>query len=350
MSAPRRRVPLCLLLLAVLAPPGLEAQPFKARGPGGDLLLVRSGDAYRVESAAGDRTVLPLPPEARINDFRAAGDGWLAAAVVDGEGGQVIVVLRGRSRVGGREIETLAAPGRGNLLREPLLLTAGAELGGLVWLGGDAGDRLAVRAARWRDGGWEEPQTVSPPGRGTQIALAAATLADGSWLAAWAAFDGDDDEILWSRSAGDAWSAPRPVAADNRVPDITPHLAATADGALLAWSRYDGNDYRVVLARFDGDGWSEPATVGPRGSVDPAFESAENPLLVYLQAVPPGWGAPGWAVIELDADGTVRRRSETAAGDRRPVVSRLTDEGVILRWGDGRSSAAGWRPAPPEPR
>ncbi len=359
------------LILATLAPPGLTAQPWKARSPAGDLYLLRSADGYRVESDAGERTALPLPADARVNDFRAAGDGWLTAAVVDGEGGPAIVVSRGVRPSGvrrpgiGSSVESLAVPARGDLLREPLLLVRRAELAAVVWLEGEADDRLAVRAARFEGGEWRSPETISPPGRGTQIALTAAALADGSWLVAWAAFDGDDDEILWSRSTdGAAWSPPRRVAADNRVPDVTPHLRATAGGALVAWSRYDGNDYRVAVARFDGSGWSEPATVGVRGSVDPAFDDAERPLLVYRRAVP-----RGWVVAELGGEGgapearppivapearpavrVLRQAAVDAAGGRRPIVSAVTAEGATLRWEDGRSSSAAWRPAPEAPR
>ncbi len=342
---------LASLILALLATPGLPAQPLKARSPAGDLLLVRDRDAYAVESATGDRTVLPLPGDARVNDFRAAGGGWLAAAVVDGEGGQVIIVVRGvrppgvRPSGGDRDVENLAAPAREDLLREPLLLTRGAELAAVVWLGGEADDRLAVRAARTQDGAWQRPQTISPPGHGTQIALTAAVLGDGSWLVAWAAFDGVDDEILWSRSTdGKPWSAPQRLAADNRVPDITPHLYADDAGAFVAWSRYDGNDYRVQVARFDGAAWSEPATVGVRGSVDPRFDDAGSPVLVYRRAVP-----RSWAVAELDGEGEVVRGA-TAPGNQRPVVSQVTAEGVLLRWPGGRATSLAWQPAPATPR
>ncbi len=360
-KTPARRPAILLvpLILALLAPPSL-AQLRKARSPAGDLLLVHAGDGWAVESAAGERTVLPLPADARVNDFRAAGDGWLTAAVVDGEGGQVVIISRGGVPPEERfAVRNRAAPAREHLLREPLLLTRDAgrpdpELAAVVWLGGEADDRLAVRVARTRDGEWQRPQTISPPGRGTQIALTAAVLADGSWLVAWAAFDGSDDEILWSCSPdGTAWSTPRRLAADNRVPDVTPHLHATADGVLAAWSRYDGNDYRVQVARFDGTAWSQPATVGVPGSLDPRFDDGERPVLVYRRAVP-----RGWAVVELDGGEVAPEarpeisviRQADIAGDRRPVVSEVTAEGVVLRWPGGQRSTLAWQPAPATPR
>ncbi|HEX5760898.1 MAG TPA: hypothetical protein VF121_17045, partial [Thermoanaerobaculia bacterium] len=147
---------------------------------------------------------------------------------------------------------------------------ADGELAGLAWLEGADGRSLAVRFARWDGERWARPRTVAAPGPGSQTALAAARLADASWLLAWSRFDGADDEVVWSRSAGpegESWSAPRRIAQDNAVPDVTPALTAVAGGgAVAAWSRYDGEDYRVVTARFDGRGWSAPRAVGPAGS------------------------------------------------------------------------------------
>ena len=122
----------------------------------------------------------------------------------------------------------------GAIRHDPQPLVADGELAGLAWLEGQDLRSLAVRFARWDGEGWERPRTIAAPGPGSQLALAAAQLADGSWLLAWSRFDGGDDEVVWSRSAGPdgaSWSPPRRIAADNAVPDVTPALAAAPAAA-----------------------------------------------------------------------------------------------------------------------
>lgn len=202
-------------------------------------------------------------------------------------------------------VSTLPVPAfrTGKLRHDPQPLVAGGELAGLAWLEGIDGRSLAVRFARWDGERWSRPRTVAVPGPGSQTALAAARLADGSWLLAWSRFDGADDEVVWSRSAGpegESWSAPRRIAADNAVPDVTPALAATGGGgAVAAWSRYDGEDYRVVTARFDGRRWSAPRAVSPAGSFEPRWERAEDgrPQLVFRTALPRGRLAIPWEKV-----------------------------------------------------
>lgn len=314
----------------------LPAEMLKARGDGIELRLVGAAGEHRLVLRDGSSTKLPLSAVASVGDFRIAGGDWLVAAVDRQHQGSALVVLEGR----GAEIAALPSPAIEAEVREPRLLVAGEQLGGLVWLEGEAGDRMAVRASRWDGGEWEPAITVSPAGPGTQIALTATVLADGSWLAAWAAFDGEDDEILWSRripgEAGGEWTPPQPVAVDNAVPDITPAVIATADGALLAWSRYDGHDYRVQLARFDGGGWSEPRTIGGKGSAFPAFFEGRPPVLVYRQAVP-----DTWRVAEIDPRGKVLRQAEAPAFDEQtPVVDEVTADGAVLDWGEKAASVS----------
>jgi hypothetical protein len=311
-----------LTVLTVLGAGGpASAEVLAARG---ELRVVRAGDGVRLETAEG-RTELPLSPRAAVTDFRSTADGWRLAAVEPRAEGPALVLLEGS----GERVTTLPAPAvEAAVVHGPTLLADGSALRALVWLEGTAVRRLAVRAARFREGGWEAPRTISPPGPGTQIGLTATLLADGSWLAAWSAFDGEDDEILWSRFAGGSWSPPRPVAADNRVPDVTPAVVAAGGGALLAWSRYDGEQYRLRIARFDGGVWTVPRAVTEAGTLYPAWgpgESAERPILVYLRAAP-----RAWTVAELDAEGRVLRRARGPAGEERPIVTGVTADGVSI--------------------
>jgi len=304
----------------------------------------------RLELASGEQVAPRLPAGVEPINTAALGDhGWVVTALRE----QEIVILMSE---GGRGAAAAALPalpaGLGLLRREPLPLVEDGRLGGLVWLEGNGPRALGIRFARWNGISWEAPQTIAAPGPGSQLALTAARLPNGTWLLAWSAFDGHDDEILWSRQAADGtWSAPRRVAADNAVPDVTPALTATADGALLAWSRFDGTGYQVVTARFRAGKWGEPRAAAPSGSLFPAFQAALQPIsaggspgtagyLLYQTAVP-----RGWAAVEVDGSGQIGASAKIAtARHDQPVVEAAPDRsGVTFRWpGTGEERAASW--------
>jgi hypothetical protein len=218
-----------------------------------------------------------------------------------------------------------------------VLLVESGTLAGLAWLEGNGDRSLSVRAAAWNGHAWQAVEAVSQPGPGSQIALAGAVLADGSWLLAWSAFDGQDDEIVWARRTAQGWSQPRPVSQSNDIPDITPALVSSGTGALIAWSRYDGESYRLHLARFEKDGWRDEHPAGPTGSVFPSFQSTEDGLfLIHLNAFP-----RAWTVLELNPAGKVLRQATTrSALAERPVLGQDAEGGVRLRWIAGRWEAA----------
>jgi acyl-CoA thioesterase-1 len=229
---------------------------------------------------------LRLPAGAEPANSAALGDhGWVMTAL---RGREIVVLIGDGATVSTLPTPPAARPDLSDLAvrREPLPLVEDGRLAGLVWLEGDGPLSLGVRFARWNGAGWEAPQTVSAPGPGSQLALTAARLGDGTWLLAWSAFDGHDDEIVWSRQAADGtWSAPRRVAKDNAVPDITPTLTATADAAdaanadgaaLLTWSRFDGSIYQVVTSRFRAGRWDAPRAAGRAA---PAPEKGGQPTL-----------------------------------------------------------------------
>ncbi len=312
------------VLAALAAGTGTALAQGALKAAHGEILFDSADGRSFVQAPSGERVELPLPKGSWVTDFRSASEDWLVAAVSRAGGESKLELLHGR----GATVATLPSPAvePAAVLAEPMFLADRHGFQALVWLAGDADDRMAVRAARWMAGGWGATETVSPPGM--QIALATAVLADGTWLVVWTAFDGQDDEIVWSRFAGGAWSEPQPIAEDNAVPDVTPSLYAAAGGALAAWSRFDGNDYRVNVARFDGEGWSKPAVAGPAGSTEPMFSDAGEPYVIYRHAAP-----PGWAVLALDAGGDVlREASLTAADGHRPHLAGVSDDGVRLAW------------------
>jgi hypothetical protein len=222
-------------------------------------------------------------------------------------------------------------------------LTLGYRLEGLAWLEGEERGALAVRFAGRSEAGWEAPQPVSQVGPGSQLALTGATLADGSLLLVWSAFDGEDDEILWSRRQDGVWSAPRPVAAGHSVPDINPAAVALGEGALVAWSRYDGNDYRLQLARFVDGQWSSPRRLGPAGSVLPSFDAfSDRAVLLFRTAQP-----RAWAVHEVDAAGRSRRRASLVTPNAARPVLEYEGSQVVFRWPAPLEEARlVWEPVP----
>lgn len=329
---PRARPSTAFLLLAVTMAVGAEgADPLQASSGWGELVLVAGSGGVRLEFPGGHALALALPDRAELSSLAAAdGIWWMVGSYPDADGGRRLLVLSGDER----QARRLPVPGgqRGRDRRSPVLLVDGGRLAGIAWLEGDGPRSLAVAAAQARDDGrWRRPIWVSRPGPGSQGALDGAVLADGSWLLAWSAFDGQDDEIVWSRRLGQSWLPPARVAADNTVPDITPALAAAGPGALLAWSRYDGATYRLMLARFNGEEWRDQRVAGGPGTLYPSFSGArDRPRLLFYTAVPSSWTA-----AELSTAGAVVRSFEApSARSDRPLVTAAGDA-LRLAWPGG---------------
>jgi hypothetical protein len=267
--------------------------------------------------------VLPLSTQVAIESL--AGDQ--RSAVIAG-----VESVGGRDRIHVVEVENdrpqaLAAPQTtGATILQPTALVGPNGLESLIWIEGADSQSGAVKSAFFRDGAWSEPTTVAPSGQGTQIALRAQRLRDGSYLAVWAAFDGEDDEIVWSRFTG-SWSPVRALSA-NKVPDITPDLLATADGALVVWSFYDGNDYRLGASHFTNNVWSERRTFGGKGAVMPRLQaSAGGAVAVARQALPRQWVA-----FELDAQARLGRSAATPVERLEHPLPTADALGVRLEW------------------
>lgn len=338
-----------VLGVALWSPAAADAHPLWSMTAEGAVTVVQDADGWQLEQDAFGqqaRTVR-LPADVALRPAhlsRARLDGReallllsvRAPAGANDDREQLDIRVLDPARLEAANGPSLPAPEVDGLLVTPRVLVDGdGAPTHLLWIEGRTLQATAVRAARWTGAGWSRPQTLSPVGPGTQTALSAVTLANGDALAAWAAFDGEDDEILWSRFDGRAWSEPRAVSS-NTVPDVTPTLHALDDGgALVAWSAYDGRDYRIGAATFDGRAWSEPTSFGGAGSVSPYFaRGAATPTLVFLQTLP-----AAWVTTELGADATALRSATSqrnlASAERaalRPMVLGADDDGVRLAW------------------
>jgi len=329
-----------VLTLGLLAPPSLGAAS-PARVHDGRV-LAPDGTWQELESLGGLQTVHSV---VRSGGPRRSG-GFLASGTLVTPRGPRLAVVRVRD---GRAERLPLLPDRSRLLREPLpLVDRSGELIGAAWLAGERERRLAVRFASWNGVSWEPPEDVAPPGPGSQLALAATVTADGTPLLVWSAFDGNDDEVLWTHRRGARWSPPRRLGEDNENPDITPALYAgeQSSGVLVAWSRYRDGQYQVMLSRFDGRRWSRPQPLGPAGSLFPSFEEAEGESATGLRSAPPTWllfrtARPrGWQVLELDREGRARRSARvSAAPSERPQIHTV-DGTVRFMWARPGASAA----------
>lgn len=264
-------------------------------------------------------------------------NGWTAAGIEESRTGtELIIINRGSS--GTRRLESPPSK-RHDLRLRPTLMVSDEEIKGIAWLEGPDLTSLSVRTAVHSQGEWDEVSIVAPPAKGSQTGLVATKLPDGTWLLAWSAFDGQDDDIMWSRGRSDRWSLPRRISQNNSVPDVTPSLVTTEDGALLAWSRLIDGQYQILLSRFDGGNWSSPELIGPPGSLEPRFAVRNGGLhLLYHHA----WPA-AWTVADLSPTGRVQRIA-ILPEDRpsRPVLLDSSNRAVELRWPQQGRKSLSW--------
>jgi len=344
------RFPLLCALAGALA--GMAPLAGASRDDGAPALLAGSGQA-RIALASGERIVFPLPAGAELTAVAGSGGRWYAAGTRAARGAdgrqdrrEILVVTERAGRAVPLPSPPLAAASGARVRQEPVPVATARGLAGLAWLEGDDPGHLAVYFAPWQGEGWGEAEAVAGRGPGSQLALAAARLADSSLLLAWSAFDGDDDEVLWAvRSPAGDWSRPLRVAADNEVPDITPALAATGDGgALIAWSRYTDDGYQVMTARLNGAAWSAPRAAAAPGSLFPTLEPAGHSeggaRLLFRTAGPSGWG-----LAQLDAAGRAVRRATVVDPQRERPRALAGAAGVRFLWEGRPERAAAWEMA-----
>ncbi len=326
---PSSKTPLLFWLLLAFTATAFKTSAFAAP------TLVSGRDGVRLELVSGARLDLELPADAALEAVFGSDASWVAVGTRPRGDRREVFVLLGQGANGPRR-PLPSPPAAASVQARPVPLLSGSRFVGLAWLEGSDERSLGVKASSFRNGRWTAARTIAPPGPGSQLALVAARLADGSYLLAWSAFDGQDDEILWSRGRlGAAWTTPRAVAPGNQVPDITPALIATGAGALLSWARFDGNDYRVVTSALAADRWSAPRTVGPPGSVFPTLERTADAIRLLARTAAPR----GWEAIEADATGKPLRRASIStvgspAVDRadRPRLLPTSAGAVTFRW------------------
>ena len=296
-------VPFACALTLVLAA-GATAQETRTFNAGDGLYLQRVLGRVLIHESSGEVGELSLPFGVMLNRVDRIERGWIATGVIDSVETTDLFLLRSEGGVR-QSFPAPPNPADDPLRIEPVPLVQNGQLVGLAWISGSRVRATAVYASLWSGSDWSPAELVSPIAPGTQIGLTGAILADGAWLLAWSRFDGNDDEIVWSRRRDKRWSEPRSLHRPNDHPDIVPSLVATGSGALAAWSSSDGSTYRVRLAGFDGADWTELAFLGPSASVRPQLTPrGAGATLLYRTVVP-----STWTRVELDARGVGLRRA-----------------------------------------
>ncbi len=287
-----------------------------ATGPAGaaEVALEPEPGGVRLWSSPERSIEVPLGPS-RSPRVAIEAEGGFVVAGTDEATGELFFLHRSDGPP-----SELPVPGArtGELRSWPVLVSEAGRLEGAVWLEGSGPQDFSIRAAAWNGASWEAVEIVAASRGRPQLAPSATVLDDGSWLAVWAGYDGDDDEIYWSRRSGGVWSAPRRLHPGNRVPDILPSVVAQGGGARAAWSFFDGEDYRVAIASWDGGGWSVERTLRGRGAIDAGWQRiGERVFVTYHSVVPEGWN-----LVEVSAEGGIAHQSR-AAGEvaERPLVA-----------------------------
>ena len=331
----RLRTAALLLSTALVALPA-SAQDLQRKAPDGTWMrLVESRDGHLLETSNGATQVLPLASGTVLNDLRQQGERYWITGVEKADGPQ-LVLLEGRDRslTRGSQLPTVQKA----RAWEPTLLLGVDGPETLLWFESDGTRDQVLLTARQVDGAWTKPEVISPRRTGSQMALTATRLNDGTLLAAWAAFDGQDTDILYSHRTNGTWSTPQPVTAPDPHNDITPKLLTTQSGALLAWSRATERQYQVLLVRYHAGTWQPPLTLGAPGTIYPTFQAGPEPVLLFQHAAP-----SAWEVLRLSPNGGLRDRGKIVT-DRNavPLVESLDGEGALLNWpAEGAEKVAG---------
>jgi hypothetical protein len=310
------------------------------RNDSGVILHTKTGHA-RIETDSGILKRLPVRRDETLSSIAEIETGWVLTGTKDSISRREIVMIA----VEGSGARRLAAPGGQSepfRVRPAAVLGPGSELEGLAWLEGPDLRSLSVRFARRQPSEWSEVVEIAPATRGSQSGLTATAMSDRSWLLVWSAFDGNDDDLFFSRMIGDSVSRPARLTR-NSVPDVMPSLVASDDGALLAWSQLEDGDYRVKVSRFDGVAWSAPRTHGLPGAQQAELSRQNNQLrLVYRQAWP-----REWIVSEISNSGRTERRANfSVSSNSRPVFTTSVGGTVQMRWPRVGSREAKWTPVP----
>ena len=106
-------------------------------------------------------------------------------------------------------------------------------------------------------GGWAEPAQIITNLSSNSAAMITVDRENTPWVV-WSGFDGQDDEIFFTRWNGASWDIPLMVNDDNFTPDIIPSMALNDEGfPVIRWLGFAENGYVLLAKEWNGYGWDE---------------------------------------------------------------------------------------------
>jgi lysophospholipase L1-like esterase len=161
---------------------------------------------------------------------------------------------------GGTPLAEMAAPAE---VRDLALALGPDGLPWAVWAASQ-GDDTDLFYSRWADGGWLPARPVLSRSGTWEANPSLAFAGDGTPWLAWSSAQSDGSSWLsMSRWTGRRWSEPEVIPTRPSTFPRQPSLAAAPDGGLwLAWVGHDGTDDEIYASRWDTQGWTTPQRVG----------------------------------------------------------------------------------------
>ena len=148
----------------------------------------------------------------------------------------------------------------------------------VVWtvLHGNESDLFFTRSSP--EGGWTEPEQILTNLPSNSAAMVIVDRKNTPWVV-WSGFDGNDDEIYFTRWNGSDWDIPLMINDDNATPDIIPSLTLNENGfPVVRWLGFGEDGYVTMAKEWSGFTWDETIV---EKSADP-FSAAipESPCLL----------------------------------------------------------------------
>ena len=235
--------------------------------------------------------------------------------------------------------------------------TAAITSDGVPWVvfGRSVDAEVAVWAARFRDGRWEEPQPGSDTG-GPSFNQEVVASADGRLHVCWQGRSGDRFAVFARRWEGNAWARTVRIsdAASGNVWD--PTLAVVGDGVAYAWTGYADGSYAIALRHVDARGAAGPVrqlTGGSDYALHPSLAATADGRLWCAFDVVSVQGHGGSGPTRLRPRPTGGVPVNTATGSRAgaacprtapegaPASGGLVGASTMRRWWSRRRTARG---------
>jgi hypothetical protein len=108
-----------------------------------------------------------------------------------------------------------------------------------------------------KEGEWAEPTQIITNLSSNSAAMILVDRTSSPWVV-WSGFDGQDDEIFFTRWNGTDWDFPLMINDDNSTPDIIPSLTLNDEGfPVVRWLGFADDGYLLLAKEWNGFSWDE---------------------------------------------------------------------------------------------